>query len=524
MFSTVPVITEAGMTLLLRAAGGEKITFTKFQIGSGSLPSGKDPKTVTALYHAELSDIGISKVEDTEDDGYIMLQGTFDNQSDVQHNFRWTELGLIAKGEDNVEYLYAYANDGDNAGTLKASNSDVVTEQTVSVIVAIGRSGNVTAYILPNATYANRAEFEAHLNDHTNSHHVTKTQVGLSEVPNVSTNDQTPTWTEATSDQLMVSGEKLSESMGKIARGLRRLWGHLTDFSNPHKVTKGQVGLGEVPNVSTNNQTPTYTAAERDLNMTSGEKLNVAMGKLARAVSRLWEHISSDTNPHQTTKAQVGLSEVPNVTTNDQTPTYVAASSDQELISGEKLSVAFGKLARAVTRLWSHIADTDNPHSTGLFHAANISLLNAWGEPDKIGTFVGNGASAATLIVNETSVRGQQINVGFAPSRVAILIPLRSLTPGCNESTMASANILTNMIAGKVLRGIVLIGPNANYYHSSCGDFLLNSEPQNVLSRNHGGAVVYGDGFIVQSYNNSNTDSTMFMNVNRTLYTYLAWK
>lgn len=523
MFSTVPVITEAGMTLLLRAAGGEKITFTRFQIGSGTLPAGKDPKTVTSLYHIELNNIGITKVEDTEDDGYIMLQGSFDNQSDVQHDFRWTELGLIAKDENNVEYLYAYANDGDNAGTLKASNSDVVTEQTVSVIVAIGRSGNVTAYILPNATYASRAEFDAHLNDYTNSHHVTKTQVGLSEVPNVSTNNQTPTWTEATSDQLMVSGETLSVSMGKIARGLRRFWDHLTDFANPHRVNKTQVGLSEVPNVSTNNQTPTYTVADRNLNLTSGEKLSVAMGKIARALQQLFEHLSNTNNPHNTTKAQVGLSEVPNVTTNNQTPTYSLATSWQNLVSGEKLSTAFGKIGYAIKCLWDHLSFIGNPHNTGLFDTAKKTLLNNWGEPDKIGTFTGNGSSAATLTVNGTSCRGQQINVGFAPTRVAILVPNGSVTIGCTESSMQTANIFTSMLAGKVLRGIVLIGPKANYYHSGCGN-LSTQDPQNVLTRRHGGAVVYGNGFIVQSYDNSDTDTIMYMNVKNTVYTYLAWK
>jgi len=241
MFSTVPVITEAGMTLLLRAAGGEKITLTKFQIGSGTLPAGKDPKTVTALYHVEISNIGITKVEDTEDDGYIMLQGSFDNQSHVQHDFRWTELGLIAKDENNVEYLYAYANDGDNAGTLKAANSDVVTEQTLSVIVAIGRSENVTAYILPNATYASKAEFDEHVNAR-NPHGMAKSDIGLGNVPNVTTNNQQPTWTIAAKLQELVSGEYLSVAFGKIAKAIKDLIAHINDRNNPHGTTYRHVG------------------------------------------------------------------------------------------------------------------------------------------------------------------------------------------------------------------------------------------------------------------------------------------
>lgn len=69
-------------------------------------------------------------------------------------------------------------------------------------------------------------------------------------------------------------------------------------------------------------------------------------------------HPSDLNNPHQTTAAQIGLGNVPNVSTNDQTPTYTIATANAALSSGEKLSVAFGKIAKAVSTLISHIADT----------------------------------------------------------------------------------------------------------------------------------------------------------------------
>lgn len=69
-------------------------------------------------------------------------------------------------------------------------------------------------------------------------------------------------------------------------------------------------------------------------------------------------HPSDLGNPHQTTAAQVGLGNVPNVATNDQTPTYTVAAENAALSSGEKLSVAFGKIAKAVASLISHLADT----------------------------------------------------------------------------------------------------------------------------------------------------------------------
>ena len=56
---------------------------------------------------------------------------------------------------------------------------------------------------------------------------------------------------------------------------------------NPHNVTKSDVGLSNVPNVSTNNQTPTFTKADsRDLPI-SGETLSTLFGKILKWFSDL---------------------------------------------------------------------------------------------------------------------------------------------------------------------------------------------------------------------------------------------
>ena len=79
--------------------------------------------------------------------------------------------------------------------------------------------------------------------------------------------------------------------------------------------------------------------------------------KINGTETKVYTH-PSGTNPHGTTKSDVGLGNVPNVATNDQTPTYTEASSLAKLTSGEKLSVAFGKISKAVTDLISHLADS----------------------------------------------------------------------------------------------------------------------------------------------------------------------
>lgn len=116
---------------------------------------------------------------------------------------------------------------------------------------------------------------------------------------------------------------------------------HMDSKINPHGVTKAQVGLGNADNTSDANK-PVSTAQA------------AAIGAVQDDVDA---HKSNTSNPHSVTKAQVGLGSVPNVATNDQTPTYTAASAPAALASGEKLSVAFGKLAASVSALIAHLAD-----------------------------------------------------------------------------------------------------------------------------------------------------------------------
>lgn len=100
-------------------------------------------------------------------------------------------------------------------------------------------------------------------------------------------------------------------------------------------------------------------------------------------------HTGSSANPHNVTKSQVGLGSVPNVATNDQTPTYTVASTLSALVSGEKLSVAMGKIAKGVSDLISHVgnsaihkttdtalsASSENPVQNKAVYAATKGIL-----------------------------------------------------------------------------------------------------------------------------------------------------
>ena len=94
---------------------------------------------------------------------------------------------------------------------------------------------------------------------------ITKEAVGLGNVPNVTTNDQTPTYSAASSLATLSSGEKLSVSMGKIMLAITNLINHIANKSNPHSVTASQVGLGNVTNESKSTMfaSPTFTGTPK---------------------------------------------------------------------------------------------------------------------------------------------------------------------------------------------------------------------------------------------------------------------
>lgn len=136
----------------------------------------------------------------------------------------------------------------------------------------------------------------AHTAKTDNPHSVTKAQVGLSNVTNVTT-ESTPT----------------ENSVNNITSGA--VYAHTSRTDNPHGVTKKQVGLENVTNVATES-TPTNGSTK---NITSGA---------------VYSHTSNKQNPHGVTAAQVGLGNV----ANKGTDTAVTQNSTNNVTSGAVFS------------------------------------------------------------------------------------------------------------------------------------------------------------------------------------------
>jgi hypothetical protein len=222
---------------MLRGLTGDEIHFTKIQMGAGAQP---DPLTATALANMKLN---LTIDEMTVGDNYATLSTSFSN-STITEGFRATEIGFFAQNPDNTsqDILYAYGTEVSDIADYVPANNERILEVQFDAFLFIGDAENVTAAINSSLVYASASEFNEHVADTGNPHTVTKSQVGLGSVPNVTTNNQTPTYSTPSTLATLTSGELLSTAFGKIKLAITNLISHIANKQNPHSVTLAQVG------------------------------------------------------------------------------------------------------------------------------------------------------------------------------------------------------------------------------------------------------------------------------------------
>lgn len=190
-------------------------------------------------------------------------------------------------------------------GLDKVENYPVATREEAEQGTANNR------YMTPERTkQAIQVQVASAVNDHAerrdNPHGTTKEQVGLSEVPN---------WGPATGEDAVagIAGDKIMSPATTrqavdawVGNTLRQ---HIEDQNNPHGTTKKHVGLEYVENYPVASQEEAEQGVANNRYMTPERTKQAIQAQVTGAVS---EHVERKDNPHETTKEQVGLSEVPN--------------------------------------------------------------------------------------------------------------------------------------------------------------------------------------------------------------------
>lgn len=211
------------------------------------------------------------------------------------------------------------------------------------------------------------SDFALHINDKNNPHNVTKAQVGLDQVQNfplaniseaqqatVNTRYMTPVRTKNFVDFYVVP----------------LLDAHKNDLNNPHSTTKAQVGLGSVQNYGM------ATQAEAEAGLVANKYMTPLQTKQAieaLANSGLATHIADKSNPHGTTKAQVGLALVENLPLATAAEAQAASRNDRYMTPLTTASAINTLVGESLTL---HINATNNPHMVNKTQVGLGSVLN----------------------------------------------------------------------------------------------------------------------------------------------------
>lgn len=342
-------------------------------------------------------------------------------------------------------------------------------------------------------------DIDGHEADLANPHQVTKTQVGLGNVPNVDTTTavaQTHTHSnktilDAITESFTTALKSAYDSaVSWIATNGANLINHLSNTSNPHSVTKTQVGLGNVPNLDTtaavNNQHTHSNKSTLDLiteAFTTALKsaYDDAVSWISTNGTNLTNHLSDTNNPHSVTKTQVGLS---NVTNDAQIPLSQkgANSGVAELDSGGKVPVS--QLPSSLMEFkgtWN--AATNNPTlsdgtgDTGDVYWVTVGGTRNLGSGDitfEIGDFVIYNGSIWQKSINSNavvSVNGQQGVVVLDTGDISEVTDKKYVTDA--EKTVLSNTSGTNTgdqdLSGKEDVGVAagLVGTHESTYDHS---------------------------------------------------------
>ena len=213
-------------------------------------------------------------------------------------------------------------------------------------------------------TRLNKETLVGHVADKNNPHGVTKDQVELGLVPNAG-------W--ATDEQAIDKNNFTSFLNPAQAWKAVKAWiidpfaAHIADHDNPHQVTKNHIGLGLTPNLGLS------TDQEAAEGSNDAGLLTPRLGRVlidAMVGNALSGHVRNKENPHETTKKHVGLEFTPNSSWCDEA-TAILPNATEGFMHPKATWIAIAAAMKA------HV-DLSNPHGTtkkdvGLEYTPNAS-------------------------------------------------------------------------------------------------------------------------------------------------------
>lgn len=257
-------LTPNGVDLLLRSMSEDvSIVFEKIALGNGADASDNENNMATEMSNT-VKELQITGIDRKDGEEFVTLIATLNN-SDIEDRFSATETGIYVKdpADESKSILFAYAYAPEYEAPIIPAVTDYLFETIENIRVYVGTADNITAIIAGGVATASKEELQKHTTDTKNPHKVTASQVGLGNVPNVTTNNQKPTvslldgkYNGTYTDGFVVEDAKNGEGVNlvpkegdtlqvivkKLASLAKEMVTHLNNTSNPHNVSSAETG------------------------------------------------------------------------------------------------------------------------------------------------------------------------------------------------------------------------------------------------------------------------------------------
>ncbi len=204
------VLTDQGIELQAKVEAGLRLVIRRMVASSGI---SDNPRKLTMIV-PECQELQIDGI--TADGDRAVITAALSNMG-VTESYIVHQIGVYALDENGDELLFIVGQDATGDEIKAGTDEENVIEYNIALKVS---NAEQVVFNRNLDDYVRKRQFYEHVNDYENPHQTTKAQVGLSEVPNVTTNNQTPTWKRATEHLLPESGDTLEVILGKIEKYL----------------------------------------------------------------------------------------------------------------------------------------------------------------------------------------------------------------------------------------------------------------------------------------------------------------
>lgn len=376
-----------------------------------------------------------------------------------------------------------------------------------------------------------QSQIDDHINNRNNPHQTTKAQLDLGSVQNYAVASQAQAQAASANNLYLTPLRGRELVMAVIGDNYNA---HVANLNNPHQTSKAQVGLGSVQDFGIATAAEARAATSNVKYMTP-DTTGLAITQLA--VNPLNAHINRTDNPHNVTKAHVGLSSVDNhaTATNAQA---IAGTATNLFMTPANTRAAINSLVG--DSLSAHVNRRDNPHGVtatqlGLGNASNWPSVRA-GSNNMTLTWVGGEIRAMVDATNmgrvhtasqpdpdiaahsnrrdnPHNVTADQINLGrvfnyglasqadaeggsshalyMTPLRTAQLVQARAVNPlqdQINNRVIIGSNAQLNTL---------VLGNSGYFYQDGDGSISLRVAGQRYFQFNANGNLIVNNGRVI---------------------------